>query len=96
MMDPRTKIKKIFDKKKLGILIVDDQPFNNMAVKILLQSFYLELQIIEAYNGHQAILKVYIFINIKVIIILRRIEYNIRFNGFEYANPKWMVGIFTN
>ena len=36
MMDPRTKIKKIFDKKKLGILIVDDQPFNNMAVKILL------------------------------------------------------------
>ena len=30
------------------------------------------------------------------LITLRRIEYHICIDGFEYANPKWMVGIFLN
>ncbi|CAD8097008.1 unnamed protein product [Paramecium sonneborni] len=57
VQDPRYKLKQVFLNKKFGILLVDDQIFNLIAFKTLLQDLISEINIIEAYNGQQAINK---------------------------------------
>ncbi|CAD8147285.1 unnamed protein product [Paramecium octaurelia] len=57
VQDPRKKLRKVLQNKKFGILLVDDQIFNLMAFKTLLQDMITGLDIIEAYNGQQAINK---------------------------------------
>ncbi|CAD8192045.1 unnamed protein product [Paramecium pentaurelia] len=57
LQDPKYKLKQVLQNKKFGILLVDDQIFNLIAFKTLLQDLISELDIIEAYNGQQAINK---------------------------------------
>ncbi|CAD8054485.1 unnamed protein product [Paramecium primaurelia] len=57
VQDPRQKLKQVLQNKKFGILLVDDQIFNLIAFKTLLQDMISGLDIIEAYNGQQAINK---------------------------------------
>ncbi|CAD8096504.1 unnamed protein product [Paramecium sonneborni] len=57
VQDPKLIIQQLHQSKKFGILIVDDQTFNVLAFKMLLQNLIPQADIIEAYNGQQAIAK---------------------------------------
>ncbi|CAK87897.1 unnamed protein product (macronuclear) [Paramecium tetraurelia] len=57
VQDPKQRLKQVLQNKKFGILLVDDQIFNLIAFKTLLQDLISDLVIIEAYNGQQAINK---------------------------------------
>ncbi|CAD8067394.1 unnamed protein product [Paramecium primaurelia] len=58
VIDPRNRLQKILkNKPNFSILIVDDQPFNVIALKLLLQDISSNITFLEAYNGQQAINK---------------------------------------
>ncbi|CAD8066350.1 unnamed protein product [Paramecium primaurelia] len=57
VQDPKFIIQQLLQSQKFGILIVDDQAFNLLAFKILLQNLIPQVDVIEAYNGQQAIIK---------------------------------------
>ncbi|CAK89620.1 unnamed protein product (macronuclear) [Paramecium tetraurelia] len=57
VQDPKVLIQQLVQSQKFGILIVDDQTFNVIAFKMLLQNLIPQADIIEAFNGQQAILK---------------------------------------
>ncbi|CAD8095749.1 unnamed protein product [Paramecium sonneborni] len=57
VQDPKLIIQQLHQNKKFSILIVDDQTFNVLAFKMLLQNLIPQVDIIEAYNGQQAIAK---------------------------------------
>ncbi|CAD8201142.1 unnamed protein product [Paramecium octaurelia] len=57
VQDPKQILQQLIQSKKFSILIVDDQTFNVLAFKMLLQNLIPQADIIEAYNGQQAINK---------------------------------------
>ncbi|CAD8171841.1 unnamed protein product [Paramecium pentaurelia] len=72
IMDPRSRLQKTLQNKTFTILIVDDQPFNVLALKLLLQDISLNVSFLEAYNGQQAVNKLLTFQkskNIKYVLM---------------------------
>ncbi|CAD8060875.1 unnamed protein product [Paramecium primaurelia] len=62
VIDPRNRLQRILQNKpNFSILIVDDQPFNVLALKLLLQDISQNITFLEAYNGQQAINKLISF-----------------------------------
>ncbi|CAD8087096.1 unnamed protein product [Paramecium sonneborni] len=58
IIDPRHRLQKLLQNKPhFSILIVDDEPFNVLALKLLLQDISSNITFLEAYNGQQAITK---------------------------------------
>ncbi|CAD8081299.1 unnamed protein product [Paramecium sonneborni] len=58
VIDPRHRLQRILQNRPhFSILIVDDQPFNVLAMKLLLQDTCSNITFLEAYNGQQAINK---------------------------------------
>ncbi|CAD8078700.1 unnamed protein product [Paramecium sonneborni] len=72
IIDPRSRLQRILQNKTFSIMIVDDQPFNVLALKLLLQDISSNVSFLEAYNGQQAINKLQTFQkskNIKYILM---------------------------
>ncbi|CAD8062279.1 unnamed protein product [Paramecium primaurelia] len=72
IIDPRSRLQRILQNKIFTILIVDDQPFNVLALKLLLQDISSNVSFLEAYNGQQAVNKLQTFQkskNIKYVLM---------------------------